>query len=78
MEENNLTSKVQIIQVATPLFEYDGLMHTVIPYMFFNLNGFQEAIEKNGEKGMTKCFLYSINTQHDPNQTMYFVRCRFF
>lgn len=70
-------SELQIIQVTTPVFEYDGKKLWVDSRMYKDLKQFQDVIEDYKNKGATKCFFYSLHTQHEPNRIIYWVRCKF-
>jgi hypothetical protein len=75
--EVTLKPKLQIIQVNSPKFEYEGKDLYVESKMYKNLKQFQDDIEEHEKKGATKCFFYSLYTQHDPNMVIYWVRCKF-
>ena len=75
--EVTLKPKLEIIQVTTPRFEYEGKDLSVDSKMYKDLNQFQEDIDEHQRKGATKCFFYSLYTQHEPNMTIYWVRCKF-
>ena len=75
--EVTLKPKLEIIQVTTPKFEYEGSELYVESKMYKDLKQFQDDIEEYEKKGATKCFFYSLHTQHEPNTTLYWVRCKF-
>jgi hypothetical protein len=77
--EVNFKPKLQIIQVNAPSFEYDGKDLYVESKMYKDLKQFQDDVEEHEKKGATKCFFYSLHTQHDPNTNMviYWIRCKF-
>lgn len=70
-------SKIQIIHVNTPIFKYGDIELFVDSKMYKDLTQFQKDIVKHEKKGATKCFFYSLNTQHDTNMVIYWVRCKF-
>jgi len=70
-------NKLQIIHVDTPKFEYEGVYLYVVSKMYKNLIEFQAEIDERGKMGFTKCFLYSIYTQHEPDFVIYWVRYKF-
>lgn len=75
--QSEVTSKksIEIIQVTTPKFEYDGKELYVETKMYRNLNQFQDDINEYERKGATKCFFYTLNTTHEPTLgTTYWVR----
>ena len=75
--EVSLKPKLEIIQVTTPKFEYEGKDMYVDSKMYKDLKQFQDDIDEYQKKGSTKCFFYSLHTQHEPNMTIYWVRCKF-
>lgn len=69
---------MQIIQIHQPIVEIDGKKIPVNSYMFKDLVGFQNDINKYENEGYTKCYLLSVYTQHDPMAgIIYWVRCKF-
>jgi hypothetical protein len=78
--QSEVTSKkgIEIIQVATPKFEYDGKELYVEERMYSNLNQFQDDINEYEQKGATKCFFHTLKTTHEPTLgTIYWVRVKF-
>ena len=78
--QSEVTSKkgIEIIQVTTPKFEYDGKELYVEEKMYRNLNQFQDDINDYEQKGATRCFFYTLKTTHEPTLgTIYWIRCKF-
>jgi hypothetical protein len=76
--EVTLKKCIEIIQVTTPKFKYDGKDLYVENKMYKDLKQFQDDIDEYQRKGATKCFFYSLyTTQHEHNMTIYWVRCKF-
>ena len=70
---------MQIIQVKTPIFKIKDKEIYVKSGMYKNLIQFQEEINQYEKEGVTKCYFYSLHTQHEPEPcgTIYWIRCRF-
>ena len=68
---------MEIIQITKPTFEVDGETIPTNSQMYRDLSDFQRDIDRKERMGYTKCYFYSLYTQHEPNFIIYWVRCRF-
>ena len=79
--QSEVTRKIgiEIVQVTTPKFEYEGKDMYVEERMYSNLNQFQDDINEYEQKGATKCFFYSLKTTYEPTLgiTIYWIRSKF-
>lgn len=71
--------KLEIIQVSTPKFEYNGQDLYVEDRMFKNLKEFQDEIDEYERKGATKCCFFSLHTEHGPQfiSPIYWIRRKY-
>lgn len=63
---------MELIQVKTPKFEYEGQELYVEEKIFGNLQQFDDENDEYKRNGFTKCFFYSL--QHEPESAIYFIR----
>lgn len=53
---------MEIEQITSPTFEYDGEKYSVFTRRFIDFNDFQNYLERNKKLGKTKLFIHSIFT----------------
>lgn len=69
---------MEIIQIHQPLIKIDEENILVQSTMFKDLIGFQDEINEREKAGYNKCYLFSIYTQHEPdNHIIYWVRRKY-
>jgi len=61
---------MEIIQVDKPVIDHEGEQLSVSSYMFRDLIHFQSRINEMENKGSTKCYFYSLHTQHEKEYTL--------
>lgn len=58
--------RIKIIQVETPMFEFEGEKYYIDDYRYLNFGQFQDDIDKAIKRGATHCFICSVkNTYPD-------------
>tara|TARA_R110000796_G_scaffold252137_1_gene385304 strand:- start:8468 stop:8737 length:270 start_codon:yes stop_codon:yes gene_type:complete len=79
-------SPINIIQVDTPMFEYEGIKYWTEEYRFMTFNQFQDNINRKIKLGATHCFIYSVSnansdgtpiTTYVENVSDIWIRCKF-
>jgi len=76
---------IKIIQVDTPMFEYEGEEYYVDTHRYLDFCHFQEQVDRMIDMGATHCFMYTVSNMHgddmiismDGKVTDAWIRCRF-